>query len=572
MGFAAEFLEPCAAVARQTRMRRICGILLLCAPLAAQNVGRITGTVLDSATNQPIAKVHVGSVTGDPGSNAFVGALTQADGTYTLENVPAGAVRITVNLEGYKFVADPPGRDAGFRLSAGETMRRDYVLHRRVRIYGHLRDRETGEPIEGHLVIATRMEARPAYPGQPAYLEFPASQKGAEFEIPDLDSGLYYLKIESNAQPVFEFSGEASLKRPPEKVYGESWYPGVARRELAMPIRLAEGESRAIDIALASRDTHSISGAVEAPREMAEQPMTLILQKDGINGAVGAMPAPGEFRIDNLAPGSYRLYAIGGAPPGGSSNLRDYAISVNNSANRPPAVNAVGYAQFEIGDREIDNLKLVIGPYAGVAGEVRMLEEDEKVPAAFGVLLVPSWPSGAGEFPPPPGMVMTSRVAQVTAGGFHQDWLLPGHYWPRASNLPEGYAVAQILAGGARTDGLVQVDSPQTPITLVITSHPGVVAGVVRDSDQNAVPGSTVALFPEPLTDRTDRARIQGRISAKDGSFAFRDLPPGRYRAIVLTDGEMENEMSPAVLRKKAEGTETIELAAGQTVTVDLKR
>ena len=344
-------------------MLRIAGVLLLCAPLAAQNSGRITGTVVDAATNQPIAKVHVGSVTGDASSNAFEGTVTQADGAYTLENVPAGLVRITVNMEGYKFAADPPGREAGFRLSAGETVRRDYVLHRRGRIYGHLTDRETGEPITGHLAIATRTEVRQAYPARPAYLEFPASQKGAEFEIPELDAGLYYLKIESNAQPAFVFSEEASPKRPAEKVYGESWYPGVARLELAAPIRLAEGESRAVDIALASRDTHSLSGVVRAPHEMAEQPLTLILQKNGINGGVAAMPAPGGFRIDNLAPGSYRLYVFGGAPPGGSSNLRDYVISLNNSANRPPAVNAVGSAQFEIDGRDIDNFKITVGSY-----------------------------------------------------------------------------------------------------------------------------------------------------------------------------------------------------------------
>ena len=203
-----------------------------------------------------------------------------------------------------------------------------------------------------------------------------------------------------------------------------------------------------------------------------------------------------------------------------------------------------------------------------------MLEEDAKIPAALSVLLVPFGPA-AGEVPPPPGTIMTNRVSPVTEGGFHQDWLLPGYYWPRANNLPEGYAVAQILAGGLPTDGLVPVDSPETPITVVLTSRPGAVAGVVRDSDQNAVPGSTVALFPEPLTDRTDRGRIQAQVSAKDGSFAFRDLPPGRYRAIVLTDADVEDvesEGSTAFLRRKAEGTEAIEIASGRTVTVELKR
>jgi hypothetical protein len=549
-------------------MLRIAGFLLLCAPLAAQNVGRITGTVVDAATNQPIAKVHVGSVTGDPSANTFVGTLTEVDGAYTLENVPAGLVRITINLEGYRFVADPPGREPGFHLSAGETVRRDYALHRRGRIYGHLTDRETGDPVPGHVVIATRTEAL-----QSAYWEFPSSQKGAEFEIPELDAGLYYLKIESNAQPAFVFSEEGSPKRPPERVYGESWYPGVPRFELATPIRLVDGESRAVDIALASHDTHSVSGIVQAPREMAEQPLTLILQKNGFNGGVAAMPAPGAFRIDNLPPGSYRLFVFGGAPPGGSSTLRDYVISnLNNSANRPPAVNAVGSTQFEISDRDIDNFKVTIGPYAGVSGEVRMLEEDAKLPATFGVLLAPSAPGATDEIPPPPGAIMTIRVSPVTAGKFHQDWLLPGNYWPRANNLPNGYAVAQIQAGGLPTDGLVSIDSPQTPITLVLTSRPAAVAGVVRDSDQNALPGATVVLFPEPLTDRTDRARIQRQVSANDGSFVFRDLPPGRYSAIMVTEADVESQDSLEYLRKKAEGTETIEVGAGQTVTVELKR
>ena len=550
-------------------MLRIAGFLLLFAtPLAAQNVGQITGTVVDAATNQPIAKVHVGSVTGDPSSNSFVGALTGTDGAYTLENVPVGLVRITVNLEGYKIIADPPAREPGFRLSAGETVRRDFALHRRGRIYGHLTDRDTGEPITGHIVIATRTETL-----QGAYWEVPSSQKGVEFEIPELDAGLYYLKIESNAQPAFVFSEEGPPKRHPEKVYGESWYPGVPRFELATPIRLAEGENRAVDIALASHDTHTVSGVVQAPREMAEQPLTLILQRNGLNGGVAAMPSPKGFQIDNLQPGAYRLYVFGGVPPGLDSTLRDYVISVrNNSANRPPPVDAVGSAQFEIGDRDIDNFKVTIGPYAGVAGEVRMLEEDAKVPATFGVLLAPSGPGSTDEIPPTPGGIMVSRASRVTAGKFHPDWLLPGNYWFRTNNLPGGYAVAQILAGGLPTDGLVSVDSPETPITVVLTSRPGTVAGVVRDSDQNTVPGANVVLFPEPLTDRTDRARIQAKVSAQDGSFVFRDLPPGRYVSMVLTEADVESQGGLESLRKKAEGTETIEIAAGQTVTVELKR
>ena len=551
-------------------MRRIASVLLvLCGSVAAQDVGKIAGTVIDATTRQPIPKVHIGSVTGEPGSGAFVGVLTGPDGGYVLENVPAGLIRMTVNLEGYKFIADPPGRALGWRLSPGETARRDFVLHRRSRIYGHLTDRDSGKAIEGHAVIAMRMDARP---GATAYLDFASTKKGDQFEIPELDAGLYYLQIETNAQPVFVFSDGEPEKPAPEKVYGQSWYPGVTRMDQAIPIRLGEGENRAVDIALAARETHSVSGMVEAPREMAGQPLTLMLQRSGYNGSVAAMKAPGSFRIDNLPPGSYRLDVLGGAPAdSGTQNLRDYIISSANR-DRGPAVNAVGSAEFEIGSHDIDHLKVTIGPYGGVAGEVKMLEEDGKLPAGFGVLLSPAGSWASDEIPPAPGAILMIRVSQVADGRFHPQGLMPGDYWPRANNLPPGYAVTQVLVGGLPSDGLVAVDTPETPITLVLTSRAGAVAGVVHDSDQNPVTGATVVLFPEPLTNRTDRARIVTQVSSKGGSFAFRDLAPGRYHAVALTDADAENEGTLDFLRKKAEGTETIEVAAGKTAAVELKR
>ncbi len=549
-------------------MPRLACLVLLCAPLAAQNVGKITGTVIDATTRQPIPKVHVGSITGDPGSNAFVGVLTGPDGGYVLENVPAGLIRMTVNLDGYKFVADPPGRTPGWRLSPGETVRRDFVLHRRSRIYGRLTDRDSGKPIEGHAVIAMRTESRP---GTTAYLDFAGSQKGDQFEISELDAGLYYLQIETNAQPAFVFD-EESEKPEPEKVYGQSWYPGVARMDQAIPIRLGEGDNREVDIALPARETHSVSGVIEAPREMAAQPLTLMLQRSGYNGVVAAMKKPGAFRIDNLPPGSYRLDVLGGAPAsGGSQNLRDYIVSNANNLDRGPTVNAVGNAEFEIGSRDLDHLKIAIGPYAGVAGEVKMLEEDAKPPANFGVLLSPTGSWASNEIPPAPGAILMIRLSHVTGGKFHSEWLMPGDYWPRANGLPSGYAVTQVLTGGLPTDGLVAVETPETPITLVLTSHPGAIAGVVRDGDQNPVAAATVVLFPEPLTNRTDRARILTQNSAKDGSFAFRDLAPGRYHLVVLTDADAEIEGTLDFLRNKA-GAETIEVEGGKTAMVELKR
>ena len=53
----------------------------------------------------------------------------------------------------------------------------------------YLTDRETGEPITGHLVIATRTE-RQTYPAQTRNRSF-RQPEVAEFEIPELDAELF---------------------------------------------------------------------------------------------------------------------------------------------------------------------------------------------------------------------------------------------------------------------------------------------------------------------------------------------------------------------------------------------
>jgi TonB-dependent starch-binding outer membrane protein SusC len=80
---------------------RIAGLalgLLVCglAPVGAQQTGRITGRVVDAATNRPLAGVQVFvPPTG-------IGNITDQDGRYLLQNVPAGSVTVTAQLVGYK--------------------------------------------------------------------------------------------------------------------------------------------------------------------------------------------------------------------------------------------------------------------------------------------------------------------------------------------------------------------------------------------------------------------------------------------------------------------------------------
>jgi hypothetical protein len=546
----------------KSSMFRLAILALACAgfTLHAQNKGTITGKVIDAVTRQPIPKVHVGSNTGGP-SGPFVGTLTGPDGVYTLEDVPAGAIRMVVNLNGYKLIAEPVDHSASLHLGAGETIRRDFAMHPQGRIFGRLVDRDSGEPIMGHTVTVVQKESAP---GRIFDIGHSGEQKGAEFNVGNLDPGDYFIQIDSKEDAAFVFPAEAAPKAAPKKVYGRSWYPDVSRIDLAVPIHISEGENRKVDISLHSRETHSVTGTLRAVRGLESQPLTFAVQTTGLKGWVDMMPAPGSFRIDNLAPGSYHLEVTGGKPVTGTHTFSDYLLfGLENRALEKPAFDEVGDYEFDIADHDIDNLKLALTPYGGVTGEIHMLEKDAKLPAKFGAMLVPA--DGRTNF------IVRGMAAEN--GHFHQEWLHPGEYWLETGNLPKGYAVAQVLFDGAsQTHTAIRLDGPNTPLTVILTSRPATISGVVRDSEQNPAPGEDVVLLPDALPVRVDPAAIRTQKSAEDGSFVFADLGPGKYRALVLAESDRERQGDPQYLWQRAAGTEAIEVAAGQVARVELKR
>ena len=77
----------------------MCGLALslaTAAPLIAQSTGTVTGRVVDGDNGQPIAAAQV-TVAGTQ-----LGRATGDDGRFTLANIPAGALTVTVRRIGYQ--------------------------------------------------------------------------------------------------------------------------------------------------------------------------------------------------------------------------------------------------------------------------------------------------------------------------------------------------------------------------------------------------------------------------------------------------------------------------------------
>jgi hypothetical protein len=247
--------------------------------------------------------------------------------------------------------------------------------------------------------------------------------------------------------------------------------------------------------------------------------MTVTLWHLGIPLPAARVGNSGPFRIDGLTRGDYGLVAEVGK-----------------------AAIAVGRQAFTITDHDIGPLKVTLSPAASVSGTVRMAEENVQIPPKLEVWLnsASGWGSCAGfcMVMPSQALLLPGGLARifrkpipVVNGRFQADGVAPDDYWPELfgsestgpgapalRGLPDGYAV---LSGDGQPVGIyggAQID-------FVLTSKPGAIAGVVRDSSQAPVAGSTVTLAPESDTRRHSTAK-----SGPAGEFIFRNLAPGKYR------------------------------------------
>ncbi len=94
----------------------VTALLLVVPSLGAQQGGTITGRVTDASTGQPLAAVQVFI------SALDLGGLTQQNGRYLLQNVPAGTHTLAVSRIGYRTV------EAQVTVGGGQTVEQNFSV------------------------------------------------------------------------------------------------------------------------------------------------------------------------------------------------------------------------------------------------------------------------------------------------------------------------------------------------------------------------------------------------------------------------------------------------------------
>jgi hypothetical protein len=202
-------------------------------------------------------------------------------------------------------------------------------------------------------------------------------------------------------------------------------------------------------------------------------------------------------------------------------------------------------------------LKLSFRPMADLFGTVRMAEEDVALPAN---LMAHVMPDDGWSMPMPP-FESARPVIPIEGGGFQVKGLIPTDYAAMLRDLPNGYAVADVLYGNSSIGDEPFHLEGTGQLTFVITSKAGGISGKTDEKH-------TLLLVPDSFTTRSSLLRIAETDSDANGVFAFRNLAPGKYRLMIMKDQRL-NVFS--ITGQMPEG-EAVEVRPSETTVVTVTR
>ena len=500
--------------------RLIALLPLACLVLRAQATGAITGVVTDALSHKPISGAAVEAPNGARDTTA-------EDGSFAIHDVPSGEIRLRILSGGYRALEERVS------LPPGGVQRHDAELHPLARITVSLTDADTGEP------LGLTVFLRPMTLNKTGGATITNRAKG-ETQFVNLDPGDYVLQLAGAT--TFTMPETKPDTERPQKSYGSAWYPGVSEQAMAGIIHVEESEQRSIDFRIHAQQGFHAQGTIEPPRGYENDEVSLRFQNFQAQQAWSGSPSLRRgFYFESLLPGKYAVAAVIGKPD-------DWQYAS---------------LEFQITDRDLNDLKLSFGPMANLFGSVRMLEDDTPLPKNLVAFVVArnAWERPLAPFRGGPVTV------PFTEGQFHAKGFVPTVYDATLRDLPKGYALADVLYGNASIGDLFFPLEGTGQLTFLVTSKPGAITGTIRHSGDQPVPKCFLLLAPDSFSMQSSMFRIAQTESDPTGAFAFHDLAPGKYRLLVLKD----QGLNPASIAALMPGGQTVEVRPSATtdVTVD---
>jgi hypothetical protein len=519
-------------------------LLAMCAVLLSQEPnGSVSGTVIDTQTQVPIAGVSVQI----PGIGQ---ATTDETGRFRISNVPLG--RHTLQAVRSGLTAVPEDRSSwSVMVAPGQEVQ--YVRLRMAAfgvIRGHIRD-DKGNPLSGvsvqALVLSYQQGRRVLVEPSLAVgiLNSSAETNGeGEYRL-DLPIGVYYVCGQLRLSNVSD-AGAARVLGGTQKIY----YPGTPDAAFAAPVTISGQEAPGIDFNLAAsaQSTHKVYVRVEglaaasrnfipAGAQIAELRDRFSLERLPILGPLsrGIGTALQGIVIDGVPNGSYDLL-MDGAMEGG--------------------VRGRGITPIDIRGKDLHDVVVSLQPAQDIAG--RVAGADPSRPISFSGLKV----------------LLDTRSAGVESNGtFVVPAVLTGYYSVSVDGLPPEAYISDIRYGDISLHETAHnLNGPElqaglsgTPLKILVAYNGGTVEGLV--DEREAAAEATVVLVPDSSR-RFIQSYYKSTKAGSNGAFSFRGVPPGVYQLFAWESVPDTAWLNPEFMSRWEGRGQVVSIEAGGSVSV----
>jgi len=338
--------------------------------------------------------------------------------------------------------------------------------------------------------------------------------------------------------------------------YASVFYPGTTDVTQASPITVTVGEERSgVDFQMELVSTARIRGKVATPAGALKGEVTVRITRPGLAVPSGPIPTSsvgvteqGEYEISGLSPGPYTLIARGSA------------------ADKSGTWYGVAEISIAGGDR---NLDIMMQPAQPFSGRLVFDATTLKPPAATAVR--------ATLFSTGPGA--TAGIPVSASGEFTISGVMPGMYQLLGSQaLPSietgWYLKSSTVYGQETLDRPFEIRPGEavTDAVITLTDRPSEVFGTMTDANSSPAPEYYVIIFSADEAHwSTGSRRIMQTRPSNDGSFSFKNLPPGDYRIAAVIDVQAGEWFDPAFLAQLVGASVQVKVTEHGKIRQDLR-
>jgi protocatechuate 3,4-dioxygenase beta subunit len=362
--------------------------------------------------------------------------------------------------------------------------------------------------------------------------------------------------------------------------YAPVCYPGSIAASSAVPVPVGVSEERgAVDIQLQLAPLARVEGVVVNSTGAELTQINVMLTDATSLGSstlnMSARPdAEGRFRLQGVPPGQYRLTARASIGPERTPPARAQAVAGRGATPPPPVVpsrpqplTVWASADVSVDGRTLSNVILALQQGVSVTGQVAF-DGSLPPPTDLTRMRVSIVPVGQALFG-------GATSAQVDASGrFTLTGVPPGRYRLSGGGVGGWITESAMVGGQDALDFPFEIKGNQNVpgVTITLTDRRTELTGKVVDSNNQPAVDYTVVIFPSDQRYWAGASRrIQSTRPSTDGTFTFRNLPPGDYRIATPVDVEPGAMNDPAVLQQLEGASMRVTLQPGETKVQNIR-